>query len=322
MHCDYPQSRPTKNNIIRYNISEADGQQPYKDKSSLCFISWGTGLSNCIMYNNTSFIGNKAIGTISGLQGNILEGFDLAPAMHNCKAFNNIVYAAGDSNYLVRIYNGKTFSIDTNALQMAANDYFSIKSISHRWNDGNTNYSSLNAWRSATDQEIFQGKYMGHTIDPDLKSPGAGGAIQFSQIDSLPYFLQAYTLIKTSYIIDSGINLKSTAGADIGVQDFFMNNSIFAYSQDIGCYESPFKLNIPEMQKEHISVFPNPFDDHIMIIIEAEKIPSNFSVYNINGQFVRSGMLRYQKNVISTQDLIPGIYTVIIDGRKTLLVKK
>ena len=67
MHCDYPTSRVTQNNTIRYNISEYDGQQPYRDKSSLLFISWGSGLKNCLMYNNTSVIGNKANGLILSL---------------------------------------------------------------------------------------------------------------------------------------------------------------------------------------------------------------------------------------------------------------
>ncbi|HTN16750.1 MAG TPA: hypothetical protein VL092_03650, partial [Chitinophagaceae bacterium] len=157
MHCDYPKSRPTRNNVIRYNISESDGQQPFRDKCSMAFISWGTGLDNCSFYNNTCYTGNKGHGNINCLQAYILDDHDDKPLLQRCSAFNNILYAAGDSNKLVRFSNGRDFIIDTNSLKLVCNNYFAAKTTSARWEDGLGTYTLFSDWQSASGQESLFG---------------------------------------------------------------------------------------------------------------------------------------------------------------------
>lgn len=315
MHCDYPKSRATQNNIIRYNISEYDGQQAYRDKSSLIFISWGSGLKNCWMYNNTSVIGNKANGAISGLQGFILDDYDTAPKINFCKAFNNIVYANGDSNNLLRIYNGKEFSIDSNALQFAYNNYYAGNVASRKWRVDNTVYNTLNDWRSSSKQEIYKKMNVGWELNPQLKSPGLGGAIPFTKIDSLPHLLQAYTLLKISALIDSGLNLKAETGADIGKSDFFGNVSLFGSSQDIGCNETQYVSGLKTAVASNFKIFPNPFDSELQIELNRNSDPLEYILFNTLGQKVQSGILFAQYNKINTGQLLPGVYLIQIGAQ-------
>jgi hypothetical protein len=326
MHCDYPTSRVTQNNTIRYNISEYDGQQAYRDKSSLLFISWGSGLKNCLMYNNTSVIGNKANGLISGLQGIILDDYDTAPKINNCKAFNNIVYANGDSNFLLRIYNGRDFNIDTNAIQFAHNVYFAGNSASKKWRVDNSIYTDLNSWRSSSKQEVFKGKNVGWTINPLIKNPGFGGAIPFSKIDSLEYLLTAYTLLKTSPIIDSGLNINATIGADIGKFDFFKNASLFGYSQDIGCNETKFisKIANSKIAATELNIYPNPCGNFFTVSIEKQHLPASFQLLNLYGQLVLNGQIKEEQQLIDMTTIVPGSYLLLVDnlGQKTVVIQK
>ena len=315
MHCDYPKSRATRNNTIRYNITEADGQQPYKDKSSLAFISWGSGLSNCHIYNNTSYIGNKAKGIISGLQGNILDGFDIAPNMHNCSAINNIIYASGDSNYLVRMYNGKHFKIDTSSIKFAYNNYFATNAGSQKWYDGSSPYYNMNDWQANTLQDTYAGKKSGSNIDPQVKNPGSGGAILFRQIDSLQYLLQGYTLLKTSSLIDSGMNIKATKGLDIGSSDFYRNSSFLGVAQDIGCNESTFPSGFKEHYAAKINLFPNPFNNELNIVLEPQMIPAIFNIYDVAGRNISDGILNNTTNKIETSSIMPGSYFILINNQ-------
>ncbi|MFA6150065.1 MAG: T9SS type A sorting domain-containing protein [Chitinophagaceae bacterium] len=314
MHCDYPQSRATKNNTIRYNITESDGQQPYKDKSSLCFISWGTGLNDCHIYNNTSYISNKTNGIITGLQGNILDDYDVAPNMHNCNAVNNIIYATGDSNNLVKLYQGKAFSIDTSGIKFAYNNYFSVKTSSQKWNDGGTVYFNLSDWQTTTKQEMFTGKKTGNILNPQLKNPGTGGAILFRQIDSLHYLLQGYTLLKTSVMIDSGMNISAAKGLNIGKSDFYLNTPLAGITQDIGCNESQFGTLIKEQKIAEPKAFPNPFHDALTIVLDKNVSSSSFILYNTLGQKVISETLTRQQNEIETTSIPAGYYFISLDN--------
>lgn len=326
MHCDYPSSRATQNNTIRYNISEYDGQQAYRDKSSLLFITWGSGLKNCLMYNNTSVIGNKANGLISGLQGFILDDYDTAPKINNCKAFNNIVYAQGDSNFLLRIYDGKAFNIDSSALQFAHNVYFAGNVASQKWRINNSIFTDLNAWRSSSKQEIFRGKNAGWAINPQIKNPGFGGAITYDKIDSLEYLLSSYSLLKSSPIIDSGINLNATMGTDIGKFDFFKNASLFGYSQDIGCHETKFVATIstPKIAAKPFTIYPNPCSNNLTLHIEKQHLPSQFKVLNQYGQSLLNGPISKEKQDIDMSSIAPGCYILLVEnlGQQTILVQK
>jgi hypothetical protein len=326
MHCDYPKSRATQNNTIRYNISEYDGQQPYRDKSSLMFISWGTGIKNCLMYNNTSVIGNKANGLISGLQGIILDDYDTAPKINNCKAFNNIVYANGDSNFLIRVYNGKAFKIDTNALQFAYNVYYASNSSSQKWGNDFSIINNINSWRISSKQEIFRGKNVGWEINPQIKNPGVGGAIPFAKIDSLEYLLSNYSLLKSSPIIDSGMNLIATMGIDIGKFDFFKNASLFGYSQDIGCHEVKFLSTIrtTKIPTTAFAIYPNPCSNNLTLHIEKKHLPSQFKVVNLYGQTLLNGPISKEQQPIDMSAMAPGSYVLLVEnlGQKTVIVKK
>lgn len=310
MHCDYPQSRATKNNIIRYNITERDGQQNYRDKSSLLFISWGTGLENCILHNNTSYISNKPNGKVTGMQTHILDGYDTAPKINHCIAANNIVFAEGDSNYLVRFYNGATFTIDSNAVKFWNNNYYATNSSSLRFNTDATNFYNLADWQNNTKQEYFSGKRTGKNVNPLLQNAGNGGAILFKNIDSLSSLLKAYTLLKASPMIDSGIDVKTNTGFDIGLFDFFKNTSKLGLAQDIGCYETKITTEIKQLfaKNNSLNIYPNPCNESLTINLETASLPSPFIIADMQGIIKIEGEINTPKLKINTSSLASGYY--------------
>jgi hypothetical protein len=50
MHCAYPDSRPSRDNVIRYCISQSDGRKTSRNEGAFHFVTWGEGLSNCHIY--------------------------------------------------------------------------------------------------------------------------------------------------------------------------------------------------------------------------------------------------------------------------------
>lgn len=321
MHCDYPQSRPTKNNSIRYNITERDGQQDYRDKSSLLFISWGTGLQNCIMHNNTSYINSKPNGKITGLQAHILDGFDIAPNINSCIATNNIIYASGDSNYLVRFYNGATFALDTNAIKFWNNNYYATKPSSRRYNTDATTYTTLASWQTNTYQEYFSGSRSGSTADPLLQNAGTGLAILYPSIDTLSALLQGYTLLPASPMIDNGRNLATSLGIAIGSYDFFFNSALQGPAQDIGCYETRNTLSLLQPTTSSLvpSIYPNPCHSSLSVAIAASQLPLPYTITNMQGVATLRGSIHSPKQAISTLSLASGSYILHIIGQAPIV---
>jgi hypothetical protein len=238
MHCDYPFSRPTRNNIIRSNISERDGLQPDRNKSALLYISWGSGLQNCLLHNNTTVIGNKPDGRITGLQAYIMDGYDSAVGIRNCRAYNNIVYATGDSNYLLHIFNGIQFNIDTGDLKFCGNVYYAERSSSRKWAVDLNVFTSITNWRNATGQEIYQQKPTGWINNPKLEKPGNCGAIAYPDLNKMKTRLAGYTLNKDAPHIDLGVAIPDIKGNHTGIYDFFGNPAVSGKAQDIGAHEA------------------------------------------------------------------------------------
>src|SRR5205807_1096958 len=96
--------------------------------------------------------------------------------------WNNIFYSAGNAR-LLDIAPGQV------GLQVQANCYFAPNGFSILWNGAS--YSSLDAWRNATGQEMIGGAKAGFSLDPKLASAGNGGT--FNNADLLGN-LSAYKL--------------------------------------------------------------------------------------------------------------------------------
>ena len=70
-----------------------------------------------------------------------------------------------------------------------------------------------------------------------------------------------------------------------------------------------------------ISVYPNPFTNDVIIEIEGNNEKLGFEMINSTGQIVLNGSL-FEKTIIPTKSLNPGIYLLKLDNGKTFKFRK
>ena len=110
------------------------------------------------------------------------------------------------------------------------NDYFTgAAPVQIAW--GNSTYSALASWRSATAQEMLSGADVGQNVDPKLVSPGAGGTP--AQLSAMT----AYELQSGSPVRGAGLNLAADFGVSPGPIDFWGNPVPANGPLSIGAYQ-------------------------------------------------------------------------------------
>lgn len=83
---------------------------------------------------------------------------------------------------------------------------------------------------------------------------------------------------------------------------------------------TPTTLSNTKNQKSSISVYPNPFNDKILI----EGLESNFgySIYNIQGKEIQSETIKSKNGYINTNDIASGIYLLKIVTENEVKIQK
>jgi uncharacterized delta-60 repeat protein len=71
---------------------------------------------------------------------------------------------------------------------------------------------------------------------------------------------------------------------------------------------------ISEMEVSSVSVYPNPSIDHITVEVESVLTGKGYTLYDVMGKKILSGVLTSEKNHVSTSGLSTGIYTFKIEG--------
>jgi hypothetical protein len=204
---DYPGSRPTSGNTIRYNVSENDGRA-----HGFCGIVAYAG-SGCRIYHNTAFVSPAASGSPCALH---ISGSTGASAR------NNLLVASG----------GLTIADVSGGALLQGNAYDADGGTFLIRCDGIA-YSSLAALRTATGQERITGTDVGMQVDQAL--PGAGSAGTVGDPTALAT-LAAYRLAGGSPLIGGGLDLAARFGVDRGPRDFFAT-VLPQGAPDIGAHE-------------------------------------------------------------------------------------
>lgn len=213
----YSGARPLMaGNTVRYNISENDGRGGHHGG---IWIGGGAAVQANRIYNNTIYL-SPAPGGMPTIFTNLGVG-------SGNSACNNIFQTSGGA----LLINSSGAMIDSLLLQ--GNNYWPGGSaFSVKW--GATTYSTLAAWRSATQQEKSGGFDTGFALDPLLGSPGNGSTIANP---ALLNQLSAYRLNSTSPMINSGLDLFALYGESPGSRDFHGGTLPQGGAYDIGANE-------------------------------------------------------------------------------------
>jgi hypothetical protein len=181
--------------IIRYNISQDNGR--LNNYSGIDV--WGKVL-NAQIYNNTVYNEPAQRGQTSDIRISNNETNNLYPS--NIYVANNIFVSTGGTP-LVDLYAAAARGASN--LKFAGNVYYSYSGASNFiW--GNTDYTSLAGWRSATGEETLNGRSTGAYVNPLLVSPG--NAVATANAENIET-ITSYDLQKNTPILKAGIALNS-----------------------------------------------------------------------------------------------------------------
>ena len=205
------------NDTVRYNISENDGV--VNEGSIGLFKGPGTTMNGACIYNNTIYVSHHA--------GNSNESAvyfqNWNTGINNVNFYNNILLSTGGVPF-INIPTGYSAFFAGN-IYWASGGAFSV-------NYQGINYSSLDAWRLATNNEVVASPPPGPTGAPLLANPGFGGTVGFGK--SLTS-LNAYKINSAqSPAFGKALDLNSLYSINVGLTDFWGTILPGGNSNDIG----------------------------------------------------------------------------------------
>ncbi len=306
----------TTNNTIRYNISENDCRKQNYGAIQLWSAGSNGGIKNVHIYNNIIFL--------KPAPGYSPKGFYLKSSfITGVTVRNNIFQTTGGVEVLNLIY--------TSGCTFQGNNYWSTGgSFKIKW--GATTYTSLAAWRTATTQEKVNGIASGFQVDPQYSDTTRGKT--FNDATKLTT-LKSYKIKSTSALYNTGLNLKTLFGTNIGSRDFWGNSLSGKTKFHVGAYQfvpvttsgsiinDAVTLNLisdPSVSTTSIKVLPNPVTTYMKILYTVpQKGRLLFKVFNVSGQLLSI----YSTSVenpsvinsysINTSELVKGNYFLIME---------
>jgi hypothetical protein len=198
-------ARPSRNNTVRYNVSQNDGRHPTGNHGGIHIWNGGSGSFGNRVYNNTIVLGAGLPSTAKGI---FIDGPNIQAGV-----YNNILMTTGNVA-LVNVTQPQS------TLQFQGNFYWSTDS-NFRINWGSQSYRDFAAWQSASRQELLQGRVVGKNLDPKLNT------------SNLP------VLFSNSPAINAGLNLNQLYGISVGGQDYMGHWTPRRGAYDVGAYELP-----------------------------------------------------------------------------------
>jgi len=214
----FSRSRYAGDNVFRYNISANDCT--FQGMGGINFYSDAT-LENVEVYNNTVYIGPDSQPSSSAVDIWVWHG-----SYSNINLRNNIFMAEAGKNLIsYQTLGGFTFQ----------NNLYWQSGAPLLITDGSTEYSSLDAWRTATGQEMLDGQPVGYEISPQLVDVHDHPILGPHNLANLV----GYKLKSTSQCRDTGLDLLTLFGIDPGTRDYYGNSIPQGSLFDIGAHEYP-----------------------------------------------------------------------------------
>jgi hypothetical protein len=274
-----------QNNTIRYNISQNDARA--NTFGGLFF--WGASANHTIIndnvYNNTVYLNAANLYNSGDLPVGVKV---LGNNMSNIKVANNIFYLSDASLSFTRTVSliNQPMAILPTQLLMVNNLYYnSAAAGTFGWG---SNYNTLAAWRTGTNQEKYNSVDYGAIGDPKFSNPGGAGQVAPVVMDGgnqtvgFPGDVKTITQYKTtspSSAMGTGANLNSLFAINIGTNDYY-GYSLTTNSFDIGAYQSNTPLPLASLKSFSLIKSANG-NKLIWVMTEVEKT-SNFILESSN----------------------------------------
>ncbi|MEO7801883.1 MAG: T9SS type A sorting domain-containing protein [Ginsengibacter sp.] len=319
----------TKNNTIRYNISENDGRKNNYGAVHLWTAGSNGGIQGVEIYNNIIYL--------SAISGSTAKAFFKNSGYISSVNVRNNIFQVTGSFQLISMPSatGVTFQ---------GNNYWSSgSSFKILW--GATTYTSLSAWRTATGQEKISGVASGFQVDPQYTDTTRGKTFNNP---TLLTSIASYKIKSTSALYNTGLNLNAKFGTNIGLRDFWGNSLVGKTTFHVGAWQTSSSTissaiaNVEFEQKasqvsavvpKTLHAYPNPVSSFTKIEFTAlTKGVALFSLYDLNGKLIKSfskktdGVAGNNYYQLNTFDLVTGTYllTMKFDELpiKTLLLTK
>lgn len=286
----------TKNNTIRYNISENDGRKNNYGSIHLWTAGSNGGIQGIEIYNNIIYL--------TPISGSTAKGFFKNSAYISGVNFRNNIFQTTGGVPLISATTpaGVTFQ---------GNDYWSSGgSFKIIW--GTTTYTSLSAWRTATGQEKISSVASGFQVDPQYSDTAKGKTFNdATQITSLT----SYKIKSTSALYNTGLDLKTKFGITVGLRDYWGNSLAGKTTFHLGAWQGtttntsnaitnaefrPNTLILSAIVPSTLKVYPNPVSAFTKIEFAVTKKGSaTFSLYDMSGTLIKN----YSKNIDNTSGI-------------------
>jgi hypothetical protein len=218
----YAGSHISRNNVIRYNVSENDGR-----KNGKAGIQIGGDVQNVLVHNNTVYFSSTGKSTSAAFQAHDWGSNGKVPK--NIQVRDNIFYTEGGANLLFLTQNVAS----KGSLKFAGNAYYSGGGkFNIQW--GNSGYKTLGDWRHKKGQETLNGRATGFVGNPRLQ--GVGKGVTFGNAELLKN-LTGYRLQKKSPLINKGESHPTFLNSVVK-HDFFGDKALKGGRHDIGADEA------------------------------------------------------------------------------------
>jgi hypothetical protein len=158
------------------------------------------------------------------------------------------------------------------------------------------------------DSILFSGKY--HKRFLATISPPSGLIPKISLLEGIGSSIDPFTPYKANGF-ESGSALlcfaSPTQSISVTSHTVFTNGNVNGSCANL----SMINVNVKEIEKFDLSIYPNPASDHISVILEQNSaVGTNYKVVNLLGQEQLTGTLKETKNDIDLVNLRGGIYFV------------